>query len=286
MVFFWGGLAEPFKSRMPYWHPEDSLEGYINLALSLSGSTFRMESTPEPAPPHEPTESAPEPAPPREPTEPAPFREPTQSAPFREPTQFTPFREPTQSAPESAPFREPTQSAPEPAPFREPMQSAPEPALVREHTDSAPEPAPVWEPMQSTPVLDPAPVWEPTEPRSRASPTLAPLCAHCSRPSSTPRAWPTSLLDIFLFSVCGASGIRSLKGGLCHGPAGVPRLATRCLCVLSTWLVVCLVPCAPMSIVCPLPSCYLIIVSVAPAVSPSLPSFVSLYSLLVSAVLC
>ncbi len=65
--------------------------------------------------------------------------------------------------------------------------------------------------------------------RSRASPTLAPLCAHCSRPSSTPRAWPTSLLDIFLFSVCGASGIRSLKGGLCHGPAGVPRLATRCL---------------------------------------------------------
>ncbi len=63
--------------------------------------------------------------------------------------------------------------------------------------------------------------------------------------------------------------------GHCHGPAGVPRLATRCLCVLSTWLVVCLVPCAPMSIVCPLPSCYLIIVSVAPAVSPS---FVSLYS--------
>ncbi len=113
---------------------------------------------------------------------------------------------------------------------------------------------------------------------SRASPTLEPLCAHCSRPSSTPRAWPTSLLDIFLFSVCGASGIRSLKGGLCHGPAGVPRLATRCLCLLSTWLVVCLVPCAPMSIVCPLPSCYLIIVSVAPAVSPSLPSFVSLYS--------
>ncbi len=36
-----------------------------------------------------------------------------------------------------------------------------------------------------------------------------------------------------------------------------------------------LVPCAPMSIACPLPSCYLIIVSVAPAVSPSLPSFVS-----------
>ncbi len=46
-----------------------------------------------------------------------------------------------------------------------------------------------------------------------------------------------------------------------------------------------LVPCAPMSIVCPLPSCYQIIVSVAPPVSPSLPSFVSLFSLLVSVVL-
>ncbi len=44
-----------------------------------------------------------------------------------------------------------------------------------------------------------------------------------------------------------------------------------------------LVPCALLSIVCPLPSCYPIIVSVAPPVSPSL---VSLYSLLVSEVLC
>ncbi len=26
MVFFWGGLVEPFKSLMPYWHPEESLE--------------------------------------------------------------------------------------------------------------------------------------------------------------------------------------------------------------------------------------------------------------------
>ncbi len=84
MVFFWGGLAEPFKSRMPYWHPEDSLEGYINLALNLTGSAFRVESAPKPAPFHEPRESAPEP---------------------------TPFRGPTQSAPEPAPFREPEKSA-------------------------------------------------------------------------------------------------------------------------------------------------------------------------------
>ncbi|KAF4099122.1 hypothetical protein G5714_019248 [Onychostoma macrolepis] len=33
MVIFWGGLADPFKSMMPYWAPEESLEDYINLAL-------------------------------------------------------------------------------------------------------------------------------------------------------------------------------------------------------------------------------------------------------------
>ncbi len=26
VFFFWGGLADPFKSCMPYWHPEESLE--------------------------------------------------------------------------------------------------------------------------------------------------------------------------------------------------------------------------------------------------------------------
>ncbi len=46
-----------------------------------------------------------------------------------------------------------------------------------------------------------------------------------------------------------------------------------------------LVPCALLSIVYPLPSCYPIIVSVAPPV-PLLPSFVSLFSLLVSVVQC
>ncbi len=100
MVIFWGGLVDPFKSMMPYWAPEESLEEYVNLALRLSGSAFRVESAPEPAPFREPTESAPESAP-----GPAPFRGPTESAP------------------ESAPFREPTVSAPEPAPFREPTES-------------------------------------------------------------------------------------------------------------------------------------------------------------------
>ncbi len=47
-----------------------------------------------------------------------------------------------------------------------------------------------------------------------------------------------------------------------------------------------LVPCALLSIVCPLISCYLIIDSVAPPVSPLLPLFFSLFSLLVSVVLC
>ncbi len=39
--------------------------------------------------------------------------------------------------------------------------------------------------------------------------------------------------DIFFIK----SSYMSFK--ICHGPAGVPGLATRCLCVLSTWLVVC-----------------------------------------------
>ncbi len=103
MVIFWGSLADPFKSMVPYWAPEESLEEYVNLDLHLSGSAFRVESAPEPAPFGEPTESAPEPAPFGEPTEsapePAPFREPKESAPFREPKESALFREATESAP-------------------------------------------------------------------------------------------------------------------------------------------------------------------------------------------
>ncbi|KAF4109742.1 hypothetical protein G5714_008994 [Onychostoma macrolepis] len=50
MVIVWGGLAEPFKSLMPYWAPEESLEDYINLALHLSGSAFRVALAAEPVP--------------------------------------------------------------------------------------------------------------------------------------------------------------------------------------------------------------------------------------------
>ncbi len=34
---------------MPYWNPEELLESYLNLALRLSGSAFRVESALEPA---------------------------------------------------------------------------------------------------------------------------------------------------------------------------------------------------------------------------------------------
>ncbi len=58
------------------------------------------------------------------------------------------------------------------------------------------------------------------------------------------------------------------------------------LCVEHMACCLLLVPCALLYIVCSLPSCYPIIVSIAPPVSPSLPSFVSLFTLLVSVVLC
>ncbi len=119
----------------------------IDLALSLSGSAFRMEFAPKPAL----------------------FQEHTQSAPFREFTESAPEPAPFQEHTQSAPFREPTESAPEPAPFREPTESAPEPAPVRESTEPAParEPSPAWEPSEPAPAREPSestPVWEATEP--------------------------------------------------------------------------------------------------------------------------
>ncbi len=48
-IFFGGGLAEPFKSGMPYWLPGESLEGYVNRALYLKGSSFRVEEAAMPS---------------------------------------------------------------------------------------------------------------------------------------------------------------------------------------------------------------------------------------------
>ncbi len=160
-----GGLAEPLRARMPYWNPEESLEGYLNLALRLSGSAFGEESAAEPvrdssqaaasapkapeaAVPAHTAHEAPNAAMPAHTASEAAVPSPT--APdttmpahtASEAAVSAPTGEPTASAPEPALFREPTESAPEPAPFREPTESAPEPAPFREPTESAPDPAP------------------------------------------------------------------------------------------------------------------------------------------------
>ncbi len=87
---------------------------------------------------------------------------------------------------------------------------------------------------------------------------LAPLSTSVSRPCASTWAWPTILPpDLppthplprhFLVLVCGASGICSLKVGLCHGPAGVPWPATRCLFEHMACSLL-LVPCALLYIV-------------------------------------
>ncbi len=117
-----GRPGRALQIRMPYWNPEDSLEDYINLALSLSGSAFRMET--ESVPGAHAVRSVP--GSPRSPLQGhAPFREPTKSAPrarsvpgahaVRSRARSVPgnTRSPLQSLP---PFREPTQSTPELAP--------------------------------------------------------------------------------------------------------------------------------------------------------------------------
>ncbi len=75
----------------------------------------------------------------------------------------------------------------------------------------------------------PAPPWRPGLPLPPG-----PLPLHGPGPPSLPliHLWPTSLPDIFFLCFSGgASGICSLKGGLCHGLAGVPGWATRCHCL-------------------------------------------------------
>ncbi len=191
------------------------------------------------------------------------FREPTQSAPEarfrsrggpRSPLQSTlRYREPRSPASEKLQFREPTQSA-----FR--ARSVRSPRITAPFRDGPSSTAP-RDPLCSGAPRRSAPVREPTEPLQEPAQWPSALPAPpwpfllCLPHHGTPVC--LFLLDIFFcFSVCGASGIRSLKGELCHGPAGVPGLATRCLCVLSTWRVVCcwchVLPCLLSA---PLPSC-------------------------------
>ncbi len=76
--------------------------------------------------------------------------------------------------------------------------------------------------------------WPPALPVPPRHPCLpippGPLPLHGPGPPSLPqiRFRPNPLLEIVLF-VCGASGIRSLREGLCHGPAGDPYF-------MLTWL--------------------------------------------------
>ncbi len=207
-----------------------------------------------------------------------------------------PFRESTESAPEPAPFREPTGSSPEPAPFREPTESRarsfPGAHRVCPRARSVPGAHRIHSRNRFSQVvvicstLVASCSAGPALASCSACPALAPLSAYSSGPSSTPRAWPTvpnpdpppahpPSRYIYVF-VCGASGIHSLKGG---GGGGALYVQYMACCLL-------LVPCALLCIVCPLPSCYPIIVSVVPPVSLSLPSFVSLFILLVSVDLC
>ncbi len=148
-----------------------------------------------------------------------------------------PVQEPRESAPEPAPVREPRESAPEPAPVREPTESATKPAPVQKPSESAPGPAPLkwwfstppwWPPALLAPPWPPAlpaPPWHPCPP---LSPGPLPLHGHHRSPWSASGPPPPRH---FLVLMCGASRIRSLKGWLCHGLAGVPWLVTRCLCV-------------------------------------------------------
>ncbi len=223
MIIFWGGLAESFRSRMPCWVPEDSLEDYINLALNLSGSAFRVELAAGPVPEtirykapsfREPTESASPQSPRahrvRSASPQSPLREPTESAPgahrVRSASPQSPLREPTESAPRAhrvrsaspqSPLREPTESAPgahrvrsgsPQSPLREPTESAPGAHRVRSGSPQSP----LREPTESAPRAHR--VREPTESASPQSPLREPT-------ESTHKAHKQCLLTV-LFLPC------------------------------------------------------------------------------------
>ncbi len=228
------------------------LEAMMAVTETASEPAPPTESAPEPALFLEPMESAPEPAPLREPTQSAPVQEPTHSTPVREPTEPAPPCEPTESAPELALPREPTHSAPP----REPTESAPELALPREPTHSAPP----REPTESA--TEPAPPREPTESAPESAPEPA--------PEPAPFLEPTE-------SAPGPAPFREpTQSAPEHAP---PREPTESAPVREPTHSA---PVREPTDSAPEPAPLIIIVSV----SPSLPSFVSLYSLLVSAVLC
>ncbi len=145
---------------MPYWNPEESLEGYLNLALRLSGSAFRVESAAEPV--RDSSQAAA--SAPKAPEAAVPAHTSSEAAVPAHTAHEAPnmARPPTESAPEPAPFREPTESAPEPAPFREPMLSAP----FREPTESAHKACEVAAVSAHGPPALPAPPWHPCLPLS------------------------------------------------------------------------------------------------------------------------
>ncbi len=174
-VFFLGGLAKPFKSLMPYWHPEESLEEYINLALHPSSSAFRVELAPEPAPSVSP-------------------RSPLQSP-------LLPWAHAVRSRARSIPSHA----------VRSRALSVPWAHAVRSRARSVP-----WAHAVCS--------------RARSIPW-----AHAVR--SIPGAH--AVRSVLFREPTQSAPVREPHRGLCHGPAGVPGLATRCLCVLSTCLVVC-----------------------------------------------
>ncbi len=145
-LIFWGGLAEPFRSRMLYWVPVESLEDYINLALNLSDSAFRVELAVEPAQFREPTESAQRPLCSVSPQSPL-------QSPLHSVSPQSPLQSPLHSVSPQSPLQSPLSSVSPQSPHREPRESAKkacEAAAASAHGPPA-LPAPPWHPCLPLP---------------------------------------------------------------------------------------------------------------------------------------
>ncbi len=159
MITFWGGLGEPFRSCMPYWNPEDSLEDYINLALSLSGSAFRME------------------------TESVPGAHAVRSVPGAHAV-----RSRARSVPGADQVRSRARSVPGAHAVRSRARSVPGTHAVRSRACSVPGAHAVHSRACSTLVASCSAC--PALASCSTCPTLAPVAASVSRPSSTTRSGP------------------------------------------------------------------------------------------------